>query len=52
MSSYKSVSRVCVYPQRDVDYRGVAVKFYRLEMGPFLDGRQKLDSVTRGKVLS
>ena len=52
MLSYKSVSCLCVYTQRDVDYRGATVKEYRLELGPCLDARQKLDIVTDGKLMS
>ena len=51
MSSYKSVSRFCIYTQRDVDYRGATVKEYRLEMDPCLEARQTLDRVTDGKLL-
>jgi hypothetical protein len=43
---------VCVYTQRDVDYTVGTVKECRLDLGAFLDARQKLDGVTDGKLLS
>jgi hypothetical protein len=43
---------VCVYTQRDIDYRVGTVKECRLELGAFLDARQKLDGVTEVQLLS
>jgi hypothetical protein len=49
---YKSVSRLCVYTERDLDNIGAAFNECRLELGPCLDARQLLDSGTDGKLLS
>jgi hypothetical protein len=49
---YKSVSRFCVYTERDLDNIGAAFNECKLQLGPCFDARQMLDSGTDGKRLS